>query len=201
MAKEKTNNSNSAGKRKRVSVPSENSLQLAKRIEQLLKRQKETESDLAKKTGLSKSAVSKAVSAGNISLATAITLSKHFNVSIDYLCGLSDAETLTVGAINMLESQIILSDEQTEKGAKFVSAKISNPICEYLNALKSAVPEDIKAFYIQNRKAKLVAAMNDRSEQKADTMKKYIVIEYNGLDDRTQLPPDFENTLDGYLRL
>lgn len=200
MTKKNVNSVVSHSKRNRISTTEDTLQKLRGRTLHLLAQQNESPADLARQTGISKSAISNVSSGKCPSLATVIALSKHFNVSIDYLCGLTDTESPIMEAIKVLESQIVLSDEQTENGARFVLVKISRPISEYLSALKSEVPEDIKKIYIDTRKNELATAIAGSANQE-ETMKKYIIVEYVGSGNTTQLPADFENALDSYLRL
>lgn len=201
----------SANKKRRTSVSDDISRKIAERLFGLIEQRDETQAKVAKETGISRAAISSASSKGALSLPVAIALSRYFKVSLDYLCGLTDRVSPAEIALDYLESQIVLSSEQTEHGKTYFSAKISKPMADYLTALKTAdLPEDIKDYYVSKTRKALIAAITKQVEQEAQTaqqteqaeqdMEKYLILDFVGSATSGYLPPDFEQAIDEYLR-
>lgn len=199
MSRKEAKNSKPTSKKEITSTSSESFRSVADRVYNLIKRQKQTQAEVARETGVSKAAISNVVSTGNISLPTAIALSRHFKVSLDYLCGLSDYESQIIAALDLLSTQIKLSKEKTESGQSFFSAKISKPISGYLAALtqdSEEIPKYVIEFYQESERKALTTAIADKANQAEQDMKEYLIIE------RTCDPhsPAFGTALDEYLR-
>lgn len=179
MSKKNDDVSNLPGRKKRVANSKDISAAIANRIYSLVEQRKLPQAEIAQKTGVSRTAISAAINRGNLSLPTAMALSRFLNVSLDYLCCLTDIDSPAAMALDYLESQIVLSEKKTEKKSAYFSAKISKPMADYLDALKSVGPrEDVKEYYIRATKKDLLAAIANQTKQTNQSMKQYIIFEY-----------------------
>lgn len=160
-----------------VEVSGEEVSEIVKRLKGLRERDNETQDELAKAIGCTKSAISNIEQGKSApSLKTVKMIALHYNVSIDFICGLSEDMTIPSNVLDSLCRHISLemrsftvSETQT-----IPIISISKGLFDYLNAsvkaeqFKETVPDEFIEAWIEKEKEK---AKNSLRTQKNDTVK------------------------------
>lgn len=159
---------------------------IAERLTALLKLKDFSQAALANKSGVSKTTISRAINDGVLSVKIAKLLSKTLGVSLDYLYGNSDIESIPQYAFDILMKHISSFNRKSSWGGDSLIAtiSISQQLAAYLEAIceaeKSNASDKIREDWRQDAKEKFLQVIENETEQKVE----YALVKHEFLTDR-----------------
>ncbi len=159
---------------------------VAKRLTESLKLKDFSQTDLARESGVSKTTISKAINDGILSVKIAKLLSKALGVSLDYLYGNSDIESIPQYAFDVLTKHVSSFNRKSLWGGDSLIATISisqqyvaflETICD---AEKSNASDKIRKDWRQDAKEQFLQVIENDTEQKVE----YALIKHEYLTDK-----------------
>lgn len=147
---------------------------VAKRLTELLKLRDFSQADLSRKSGVSKDTISKAINNGTLSVKIAKLISKALGVSLDYLYGNSDIESIPKYAFDIIMRHISSLNRKSAWGGDSLisTVSVSQPLAAYLEAIceagKAKMPDNVREDWLQDEKERFIQAIENDTGQKVE---------------------------------
>lgn len=159
---------------------------VAERLTELLKLKDFSQADLARKSGVSKTTISKAINDGVLSVKIAKLLSKTLGVSLDYLYGNSDIESIPQYVFDVLMKHVSSFNRKSLWGGDSLIAtiSISQQFVAYLESIceaeKSNASDKVRKDWRQDAKEKFLQVIENDTKQKVE----YALVKHEYLTDK-----------------
>lgn len=150
--------------------------EIVKRLKDLRKGKNESQKELAEAIGASSSIITNVEQGkSNLPLDVAMDIARHYGVTVDYICGLSDDMTVPENVIDTLCQYISISQtaQTMSKLHKMPLIHIEKNLFDYLNALDRAeqlkrenMPDDILSAFQKTKAEEMTRAIRDRGTKK-----------------------------------
>lgn len=151
----------------------------ANRIQSFLKKHKMSQVELARKSGLSKGTINKAVKGGGLSKESSMRIASALGVSLDFLYGNSDVESIEEYVLTLMEQHInsFASKMSGVYDGMVAGISLSPALASYLEQSaeikKAPLPERVRADGLYELKQRFLQQM----KMNFDEEKHYVLID------------------------
>lgn len=160
---------------------------VSKRLTELLILKDFSQADLSRESGVSKDTISKAINKkGTLSVNMAKRISKALGISLDYLYGNSDVESIPQHVLDIMEKHISSYNRKSVWGSDslIMSISLSQPLATYLEAIceaeKVKMPDYVRGNWLQDEKERFLQAIENDTKEKIE----YALIKHIFLTDK-----------------
>lgn len=147
---------------------------VSNRINFLLKRDGMSQKALAEKSGLTTAVINKATK-GELSVNSALLISKVFGVSLDYIFGNSDIDDKRQFVLDVLLKHIYMLSLKSVWGGDWINGclTISKPLSQFFEAMNEAIsaktiPNDFRKDWINRVRRDFLNVIMDIPKEKQD---------------------------------
>ena len=147
---------------------------VADRLKKAMGNKQFSQIQLAVESDSSPSTISKAVTKGELSVNTAKRIAQALGVSLDYLYGNDDIESISQFAFDTMLRHISAYNRKSVWGSDSViaSVSISQPLSAYLEAIcnseKAEAPDSVRELWQADAKEKLLQQIDDDTMEKEE---------------------------------